>query len=236
MDRELTEDKKRQSVVMVILALMPERVIILIGWLSGYLLAIIAKPLRVAVLFNMAEVLDKTPKEIIKCCRAYLCHFPIILLEILMAPQRLTKEKVRQWTVEGEEHLQKALDLGRGAIIYAPHMGNFFYYYWYLSQRYPCLTVATGGSSELRPLYLLFQGMGCQGMDYDNTPPQKLLRTLSYHLRSNGVVFLLGDFWRPNFPLANFFGKASRSPGGAASLALKQQVPVVLLYAGGKKA
>lgn len=226
----LTESNKVQKVLIGILALMPARIIILLGWLMGSFLSLKAKSHRVNILFNMADVLDKNAKEIITSCRTYLCHFSIILLEILLASYRLNNNNVTQWIIEGEEHLENSLNLGRGVIVYAPHMGNFFYYYWYLSQRYPCLTVATGGSSELRPLYLLFQNMGCQGLDYDNTPPLELLKTLRHHLKNNGVVFLLGDFWRPNFPKAKFFGKVSRSPGGAVALALGQRVPVVPLY------
>ncbi|MEW6696908.1 MAG: lysophospholipid acyltransferase family protein [Bacillota bacterium] len=228
---KLTESKQRLGAVRRLIGLLPDRFICFLGWFVGWILYLKAKPLGIHVALNMAEILDsRGQREISRCCRKYFCQFPTILLEVILAPQILKKDKVGQWIIEGEEFLKEALNLGRGAIVFAPHMGNFFYYYWYLSQRYPCLTVATGGSSELRPLYLLFQEMGCQGMDYDNTPPLELLKTLTGHLKNNGVVFLLGDFWRPSFPTAQFFGKPSRSPGGAAALALGHKVPVVPLY------
>jgi phosphatidylinositol dimannoside acyltransferase len=46
------------------------------------------------------------------------------------------------------------------------------------------------------------------------------------HLAGNGLV-LLGDFWRPGFPAATFLDRRSRSPQGAARLALDGGVPII---------
>jgi KDO2-lipid IV(A) lauroyltransferase len=77
-----------------------------------------------------------------------------------------------------------------------------------------------------------FYEMGCDGLDYDNTPPLEMLRSLKKHLANNGIVFILGDFWRPAFPLSEFFGRLTRSPEGAAMLSIEQRVPVVPFYGG----
>lgn len=45
-----------------------------------------------------------------------------------------------------------------------------------------------------------------------------------------GVVFLLGDFWRPSFPPATLFGRTMRCPGGAAALAFENKTPVIPFY------
>ncbi|UUZ79261.1 hypothetical protein LJK88_29220 [Paenibacillus sp. P26] len=79
-------------------------------------------------------------------------------------------------------------------------------------------------------MYLKFLNLGCPGLDYDNTPPLELYRRLKKHLAAGGVVFLLGDFWRPSFPVSRFFGRRTRTPEGAAMLAIEQQVPVVPFY------
>ncbi len=57
-----------------------------------------------------------------------------------------------------------------------------------------------------------------------------MYRTLKKHVQNGGVVFLLGDFWRPSFPLSKLFGRVTRTPEGAAMLALEQQVPIVPFY------
>lgn len=77
--------------------------------------------------------------------------------------------------------------------------------------------------------------MGCKGLDYDGEPPLKLWRTLRKHLQQNGVVVLLGDFYRPSFPKAYLFGKETRSPAGTATLFLENETPVIPYYGYRKK-
>jgi len=178
----------------------------------------------------MQELLVTAAKRKIHTdCRKYFCNFFITLYEILCSAELLGKNKAT-FTITREEHIQEALRHNRGVILFAPHIGNFFYAYWYLSQKYDCLTVVTAGSEELRPLYLKFQELGCKGLDYDATPPLQLLRKLKQHLKQNGVVLLFGDFYRPVFPTSTFMGKPMRIPNGTASMALEDQVPIVPFF------
>jgi KDO2-lipid IV(A) lauroyltransferase len=153
-----------------------------------------------------------------------------LLYEVMIGVYQLERDGAERFKLEGAEQLEAALALGRGAILFAPHMGNFFYAYWYLCRHYRCLTVGTAASPELRPLYQTFYDLGCGGLDYDATPPREMLRTLRRHLSGNGVVLLLGDFWRPAFPPARMFGRDVRSPQGAAVFALEDGVPIVPFY------
>lgn len=189
------------------------------------------KELRGRIQYNMQEILTISSKsKINKVCRQYFCNLVFTLYEILIGSQRLNNQDEAKFQIKDEYYLQEALRLGKGAIIYSPHVGNFFYYYWYLSHKYPCMTVGTAASPELRPLYEKFEQMGCQGLDYDRTAPIEMMRKLRQHLAGNGVVFILGDFWRPQFPLTELFGRVTRGPEGAAALALDQQVPVVPFF------
>lgn len=133
----------------------------------------------------------------------------------------------RRFCFEGESHLADALRSGKGAIVYAPHVGNFLYYYWAISNQTNCLAVATASNQELNFLYLTFQNKGCRGLDYDMTPPGELLGALKRHLNQGGVIYLLGDFWRPTFPTSTLFGLPNRSPVGAALLALNTEAPII---------
>lgn len=162
-----------------------------------------------------------------QCARLYFRHAVATLYELFgenTLPGQLTDHHI---AMEGEARLVRALEMGRGAILYGPHLGNFFYYYWRLSRHYPCLAVATASSPELRGIYLRFQELGCQALDYDETPPLELLRRLKAHLAAGGVVLLLGDFSRPSFPEARLFGRKVSRPAGAALLALEQRCPVI---------
>ncbi|WP_064745738.1 lysophospholipid acyltransferase family protein [Paenibacillus sp. UNC451MF] len=177
---------------------------------------------------NLQELLSERSKLKVKGYQvSYYQNLIITLYELWLDTRRLNEIGARRFQAEGEEHLEEALRLSRGAIVYTPHVGNFFYYYWYLCQKYSCLTIVTSGCEELQPLYYRFRDMGCAGLDYDDTPPLELVRKLRSHLAANGVVFILGDFYRPTFPLSRFFGKATRTPEGAASLAIDYQVPII---------
>jgi KDO2-lipid IV(A) lauroyltransferase len=182
---------------------------------------------------NMAELLPaggRTAAEqqayINTCVSGFYRHAARTLYELLAAETLLPSGRT-DILLEGEHHLAEALKQGKGAILYAPHTGNFFYGYWHLSRTYPSLTVATASDPELAPLYRSFQRLGCPGLDYDKTPPLQLVRKLRHHLEGGGVLLLLGDFYRPGFPPARLFGKATRLPAGAAKLGLELGTPVL---------
>lgn len=210
---------------------MPERGGLAISRMSARLLhASIGRQAGKTVQHNIRELLPHvTQRESVRLSRQYMLNVASAVYEILSAPERLRSAEagMRRFETDGLHHLEEALSGGRGAIVYTPHMGNFFYHYWYLHHRYDCLTVGTGGSSELRPLYDIFRRLGCRGLDYDSVPPLELMRKLRAHLQGGGVLFLLGDFYRPEFPSCTMFGRETRLPGGAAMLALETGAPVV---------
>ncbi|SFJ16834.1 lysophospholipid acyltransferase family protein [Thermoflavimicrobium dichotomicum] len=226
---KLTAHERICKTLARIFELLPKSVSLFFLTALAHLFYFCIPSLRKQIQRNMKDILsDKSEKEIHQECRRYYVHLFVILSEIFF--HTLQDKQLERFEVKGEGYLRQALQEGKGAIVYTLHLGNFFYYYWYLSRRYPCLTVVTAGSPELRPIYLLFQEMGCKGLDYDHTPPLALLRELRDHLQNNGVVFLLGDFWRPNFPKAHFFDRITRTPQGTAVLAIEQQVPVIPFY------
>ncbi|MDR6549663.1 lysophospholipid acyltransferase family protein [Paenibacillus qinlingensis] len=207
-------------------------------WLMSCLCAVLAALLCVVsrngflkrVEHNLADLLSPISKRKLRSLRRrYVRNVVYSLCEILLLSDRMQEKNFK---LQGEAYLHEAQQLanGKGFIIYAPHVGNFFSYYWYFSKRYDCLTVASAGSPELLPLYMKFAELGCKGLDYDRVPPLELYRTLKNHVLSGGVVFLLGDFWRSSFPLSKLFGRVTRTPEGAAMLALEQQVPIIPFY------
>ncbi|WP_127584555.1 lysophospholipid acyltransferase family protein [Paenibacillus koleovorans] len=195
------------------------------------MLYVMQRPLRRRLLRNAQELFEPaSPRENRRIVKHYCRNLAVAMYEILFLSAKLGKREdgwnpIRE--AHGEEHLEQALSEGKGAIVYLPHVGNFFVYYWYLMGRYNCTTVATASSNELRPLYRRFAELGCRGFDYDETNPIQLMRSLRDHLKQGGVVYLLGDFYRPNFPEATLFGRKTHLPQGAAMLALQYEVPIV---------
>lgn len=227
----LTQDERRLQRLGRLFQWVPRPIIYLVILILGRWIYRLAGPVRQNVKRNMEDLLTpQDPKQVTRYGKTYFINLAVTLYEILIDSYSLQRTKVWRFQVEGESHLKEALRHGKGAILFTPHTGNFFYYYWYLSQQYPCLTVATAGSKELRPLYKIFERMGCQGLDYDTTPSLEMIKKIRKHLTGNGVVFLLGDFWRPSFPIARFFGRTTRSPGGPAMLSLEHKAPIIPFY------
>ncbi|TDF99576.1 lysophospholipid acyltransferase family protein [Paenibacillus piri] len=229
---KITANSRFMGILSRICGWIPRPLILLACRSMGLLLLLLAgRSQRDNLLNNMRDLLPgRSDKERRSIRRRYFQNIVFTLYELMLEADRLQTGVERPFRIRGEDHLEQALRIGHGAIVYTPHAGNFFYYYWYLCRNYRCLTIATAGSPELRPLYLRFQAMGCPGLDYDNTPPLELLRKLRSHLAGNGVVFILGDFWRPTFPESRFFGKRTRSPEGAAKLAIELRVPIIPFY------
>lgn len=228
---KFTKNGFRARLIVGVMNRLPRRPALFLCRMSGWMIYLFAASARKRVKRNMSDLLPGQSKRTIHhWCRDYFCNLAVTLYEILIDSRRLDPMADTRFQVIGESFLQAALRQGRGVVLYGPHIGNFFLYYWHLSGRYSCLTVATAGSEELRPLYRLFERLGCRGLDYDSTAPLELMRRLRGHLAENGVVLLLGDFWRPTFPEAEFFGRMSRSPAGAAVLGLEWHVPIVPFY------
>lgn len=226
---KLTRQTKKFRQLAILLHLFPDWLLYGLFYTMGNIIygASGAKA-RSRIKLNISNLLiDLSPRQIRRLVRAYYRYLLITLFEVMFGFWRLPRGQASKLDAEGEHFLQGALIHGKGAIVYAPHVGNFFYYYWYLSRRYHCLTVGTAGTQELKPIYAQYEQMGCLGLDYDETSPLQMIRTLRNHLEQNGVIFILGDFWRKQFPLTELFGKPTRGPQGAAALALDQQTPVI---------
>ncbi|TXK85380.1 lysophospholipid acyltransferase family protein [Paenibacillus sp. N3.4] len=231
---QLTSNERTFQRWTAILNLFPSHLMIFLGHIMALILYGLArKGMRHRVERNMRDLLGDLSRLRFKVLSlTYFQNVVFTLYEILFRSHRLERIQAKTFEIDGEEYLEEAQRSadGKGFIVYTPHVGNFFYYYWYLAQRYDCLTVASAGSPELKPLYMKFAALGCKGLDYDSVPPLELYRTLKKHVLGGGVIFILGDFWRPNFPLSRLFGRVTRTPEGASMLAIEQEVPIVPFY------
>lgn len=228
----LTKSPTRFNRVTRVALALPQSVAFAIVTAAGWLLFAVARRFRATVARNMKAVLPGvTRSQRRRFCRRYIVHECLTVYEQAIEYRRAFRPGPRQveLAIDGQAHLDAALERGKGVIVYLPHVGNYFYAYWKLAQHYPCLSVVTAGSPELRPLFLGFHDLGLQALDYDAEPPRVLALKLRQHLRRNGLVFLLGDFSRPNFDACQLFGRPSPLPAGAVTLALASGAPIVPL-------
>lgn len=230
--RQLAHSRRAALITQLIRTVLPRPVgIALFGWL-GTVAYRLSADLRASITSNMSDLLSSVyaPNELHRFARGWVQNVAATMAELLIYAKSAPQAVDRILQITGRGWIDAALARGKGAILYTSHTGNFFYYYLWLSQRYPALVVATASDPDLGPLYTAFHELGCEGLDYNTTPPLEMLRRLRAHLASNGVVVLLGDFYRSTFPESRLFGRPTRAPRGAASLALDLGVPIIPFY------
>ncbi|MCX5045320.1 phosphatidylinositol mannoside acyltransferase [Aldersonia sp. NBC_00410] len=127
-------------------------------------------------------------------------------------------------SIAGREHIQAALDQGRGAIVALPHSGNWDMAGVWLVQTFgQFATVA----ERLKPesLYDRFVAYR-ESLGFEIFPltggAQPPFAALSQRLQTNKVICLLGerDLARRGVPVT-FFGEPTRMPAGPAKLAIE---------------
>jgi KDO2-lipid IV(A) lauroyltransferase len=234
----LVNNPRRMQRLQTWSAWLPRRLVFGFVVLLGHVTFYFSPAARRQIMANMGELMPHIGiRERRSLCRKYIVHECLTIYEQAIELRQALRPsmgasacRLARFRFTGLEHLDEALKLGRGAIVYSPHIGNYFYLYWAMSQRYPCLSVVTAGSKELRNLFLGMYKTGVKAFDYDDIKPLDLIRHLRAHLQGNGVLFILGDFWRPDFPACTLFGKPSRTPAGTMTFSLLQKVPVIPFY------
>ena len=145
-------------------------------------------------------------------------------LETFRLPKMDPHEVVERTTVHtsGREHLDAALERGKGAVLALPHSGNWDVAgLWLVAHSGPFVTVA----ERLHPesLFERFvahrEGLGFEVLPLGRHDPSPM-GTLARRLRENKVAALVADrdLSRNGVPV-RFFGEPTRMPGGPAMLA-----------------
>jgi KDO2-lipid IV(A) lauroyltransferase len=131
---------------------------------------------------------------------------------------------------EGKHHIEDALDRGRGAVLALPHIGNWDVSgVWFVDQFGQFTTVAERLQPEsLFDRFVAYReelGFEILPLTGGARPPLEVLRE---RLRENKVVCLLGDRdLSRNGVAVEFFGEATRMPGGPALLAATSGAPLL---------
>lgn len=163
--------------------------------------------------------------------RDYLWHVGLSTIEPVHLPRLSFDELRRQTVVEGEQHLEAALEAGRGAMLFISHVGSFTLIPTYLARRGYDVTVVT---NEMRAPYLdkqfdlFFERAGVTRVRRGELVPQAAARTFGRNaLLVTYVDVSIGNRHSTWIP----FGPAEfRAPRGPAVLAVRHRVPV--LFAG----
>jgi KDO2-lipid IV(A) lauroyltransferase len=187
---------------------------------------------RAVVAANLARVLGHAPQSPLvlsatrECFRLYARYW----YETFALRSMSVDEVNRRHTVEGQEHLDAALDGGRGIVMTLPHMGN-----WDAAGHWLCVNGyrMTAVAEELRPrsvfeLFLRHRralGMGIVPLGNGRPVGETLVRLLS----QNEIITLVADRDLSGKGVeVEMFGAARKLPAGPAYLSLMTGAPLVV--------
>jgi len=179
---------------------------------------------------NAAWALGLDPAEARRFVRRVYRNFGLTSLELAMLPHILRRRKFADFfQSEGTEHLLKALERGRGAMVLTAHLGN-----WELSG----LALAQVAGSVLsiarrldNPLMDAYVRRARERLGQSIVDREGALKPIVRHLHQNGVVGILIDQNQHSGGVfVPFFGRLAATVPTPAYLALKYDVPVLSGY------
>ena len=130
--------------------------------------------------------------------------------------------------VEGEEHLRRALELGRGVIALSAHLGNFTMIGTRLAAAgYPFSVVVKQPKDE-RFARLIDRYRAMVGIQTISAKPRReAARQILKALRRNEVILVIADEFKSGGVEVEFLGRTASAPRGPATLALRTGAAVL---------
>jgi len=199
----------------------------LLGWFVYSVLRVRKK----VVLANLRVAFpEKSIKELKNIGLRTYQNFAKMVFEYSRFPL-LKKESIPgDWEVEGREHMDRALERGKGVIMVAGHFGNWEYMGACLAQLgYPIAFLVgeqhnkliddmMNRNRELMGIRIIHMGIAVRGV----------IKTL----RNNGIIALLSDQDAGRQGVfVNYFGKPSSTHQGPAIFALKTGATIIFASA-----
>ena len=212
---------------------LPMLVVITLARALGWFLRCAVRFRREVIVSNIQAAYGtrKSAQEIRQLIRDTYFHMMLLSLEILRLPG-ITREKILEIVVtrEGQEHLQKALERGKGAFILTGHVGN-----WELSgillgkMGYSMHAVTKGVKSKSGSSFLKM-------LRDDNgliaIPRENAARRILSILRQNGVIAFMIDqnMIHKEGVFVDFFGHPACTLPSLAILAARSGAPILPGY------
>ncbi|MBV9546737.1 MAG: lysophospholipid acyltransferase family protein [Chloroflexi bacterium] len=176
---------------------------------------------------NMRQVLGPhvDPREARRLTQAAFANYARYMVDLVRLPHLNPRDILQTIRIEGWEHVDSAFAAGRGVVFATGHIGN-----WDLAG---AAFVANGHPvnalvETLRParwnerVQRTRTAVGVKAI-----PIESGLRDMLSALRKREVLAVLVDRPVPDGVPVTFFGRTTRVPGGAATLALRTGSPVV---------
>lgn len=187
---------------------------------------------RTTVARNQAAVLgrDQGDPLVASATREAFARYARFWFDAFHAARLSDEEICRRFRVQGLEHLDEALEAGRGVVIAMPHMGN-----WDVAGRWVAARgqrlISVAERLEPERLFDLFlrhrRGLGMDIVGLDSHDVGQQLRVA---LKANRMVCLVADRDLTGRGVeVEMFGAGRRVPAGPALLAISAGAPLIVV-------
>lgn len=130
--------------------------------------------------------------------------------------------------VQGEEHLRRALEQGRGVIALSAHLGNFTMIGARLAAAGYPFSVVVKQPKDQRFARLIDHYRAMVGIQTISAKPRReAARQILKVLRRNGVILVIADEFKSGGVEVEFLGRTAPAPRGPATLALRTGAAVL---------
>lgn len=200
---------------------------------GGFLCGILRRP-RMRIHHNLRLALGQELTEAARneIARRVLRFFAKNWLELFFYAGA-KKQAVRgRITIEGLEHLDRALAKGKGAIAVSGHVGNYGLLGTQLTERGYDFTVVIREPKNPIIASIYEKGRGMMGLrTFSTTPERQFYKNAMKALSRNGVLCLIADDnKRTGGVFVDFFGRTASTPPGPAALALRTGAAIVPIF------
>ena len=184
---------------------------------------------------NIESVLGQEipdPRERQKLARRAWLNFALGVLETARV-MYFSREKIISTVVlEGEEHIQRALEKGKGVLALSAHLGSFTLIGARLAASgYPFSAVIKSPRNQ-RFAKLLDHYRRQIGIHTIAAKPRRqAVRGILQALRENRIVLIIADEFRSGDVMVDFFGVKVPAPRGPATLALRTEAATLPMFA-----
>ncbi len=209
-------------------AIFPRRMSLFFGRVLGMLFYLLDKRHRKVALRNLAVAFgdSSSPGVRKKIALRSFMHFGQVLMDLIKFTTLSPKKREALVTVSGEQHLEKALDNGRGALIVTAHFGNWEAGVLALARFGKVDVIARALDNEFIEAKLrdLRANMGARVI-YKNQAARETLRSL----KENHIIAILIDqnVLREQAIFVNFFGKTAATTPALATFHLRTEAPII---------
>lgn len=201
--------------------------------ISGSLYYFLAKKDRKIVNNNIKIILNHNndKRSVGRMSRAVFTNFARYLVEFFRASKMDLKYVEKYVDIQGRENLDKALSLGKGALLVSAHLGNWELGAIVLSMLgYPLNVVAWTHRDKRVNEFFLGQR---QSKGVKVIPLGVAIRRVLSALKNNEAVAFLGDIDYANPEMGvmvKLFGQDTIMPKGPAVFSLKTNCPIVPVF------